>query len=60
MPFYFIFTCGGARRSISGTGKSGRLGKEGPKSSEMGKEGPKSSEMGKEGLRSSETGKEGT
>ena len=50
MPFYFIFTCGGARRSISGTGKSGRLGKEGPKSSEMGKEGPKSSEMGKEGL----------
>ena len=44
-----IFTCGGARRSTSGTGKSGRLGKEGTKSSEMGKEGMKSSGMGKEG-----------
>ena len=45
---YFV-TCGGARRSISGTRKSGRLGKEGTKSSEMGKEGMKSSGMGKEG-----------
>ena len=49
-----------ARRSTSGTGKSGHLGKEGPKSSEMGKEGPKLSEMGKEGPKSSEMGKEGT
>ena len=56
----FLFTCGGARRSTSGTGKSGRLGKEGTKSSEMGKEGTKSSEMGKEGTKLSEMGKEGT
>ena len=35
----FIFTCGGARRSTSGTGKSGHKGKEGPTSSQMGKEG---------------------
>ena len=55
-----VFTCGGARRSTSGTRKSGRLGKEGTKSSEMGKEGMKSSEMGKEGTKSSEMGKEGT
>ena len=49
---HYVFTCGGARRSTSGTGKSGRLGKEGTKSSEMGKEGTKSSEMGKEGTKS--------
>ena len=55
-----LFTCGGARRSISGTGKSGRLGKEGPKLSEIGKKGPKSSEMAKKEAKSSEMGKEGT
>ena len=48
-----------ARRSTSGTGKSGRLGKEGTTSSEIGKEGTKSSEMGKEGMKSSGMGKEG-
>ena len=54
-----LFTCGGARRSTSGTGKSGHLGKEGTTSSEIGKEGTKSSEMGKEGMKSSGMGKEG-
>ena len=55
-----LFTCGGAHRSTSGTGKCGRLGKEGTKSSEMGKEGTKSSEMGKEGTKSIRMGKEGS
>ena len=58
-PRTSVFTCGGARRSTSGTRKSGRLGKEGTKSSEMGKEGTKSSEMGKEGTKSSGMEKEG-
>ena len=56
---FVLFTCGGARRSTSGTGKSVCLGKEGTKSSEMGKEGTKLSEMGKEGTKSSGMGKEG-